>query len=138
MNPHKGDTELIVGSKQYMLRYSHSALVKLEKQLDKGLVQVLQEMSAPEQMRIGTIVAMLWAGLQKHQPTMSMDDAADLLDDIEGGTATVIATIDEAFRRAFNAPGTKGTNPPQTGNGVGMQSSSTTFPADIIPKNSGN
>jgi len=131
MNPHKGDVEFVVAGKTYTLRYSHSALVKLEKQLDQGLMKVMQDMSSPEQMRIGTVVALLWSGLQKHHPNMAFDDAADLLDDMEGGASGAIEIIGQAFSKAFNAPGTKGTNPPQKDqNGTGTVSSSSTFPSD--------
>ena len=130
MNQQKGDVEFSVAGKTYTLRYSHLALVKLEKQLDQGLMKVMKDMSNPEQMRIGTVVALLWSGLQKHHPDMAFDDVADLLDDMEGGTSGAIGIIDQAFGKAFNAPGTKGTNPPQReANGTGMQSSSSTFPS---------
>ena len=126
-NPHKGDVVLNVADKTYTLRYSHSALVKLETQLGKGLMKVMQEMSSPEEMRIGTVAALLWAGLQKHHPSMTLEEATDLLDDIDGGARGAVEVLGEAFERAFNAPGTKGTNPqPSAGNGTGMPSSSTT------------
>lgn len=138
MNPHKGDVSFEVAGKNYTLRYSHSALVKLEKQLDKGLMKVMQDMTNPDQMRIGTVVALLWSGLQKHHPEMSFDDVADLLDDMEGGTSGAITIIDQAFGKAFNAPGTKGTNPPQReANGTGTQSLSSTSPSVIPQMSSG-
>ena len=125
-NPHKGDVTLDVAGKAYTLRYSHSALVKLETQLGKGLMKVMQEMSSPEEMRIGTVAALLWAGLQKHHPSMTLEEATDLLDDIDGGARGAVEVLGEAFERAFNAPGTKGTNPqPSAGNGTGIVSSST-------------
>jgi Phage tail tube protein, GTA-gp10 len=132
-NPHKGDVAFNVSGKTYTLRYSHSALVKLEKQLDKGLMKVMQDMTNPDQMRIGTVVALLWSGLQKHHPDMTFEDAADLLDDLEGGTSGAISVIDQAFGKAFSAPGTKGTNPQQKNqNGTGMQSSSSIAASDTI------
>ncbi len=138
-NPHKGDVALSVGDKVYTLRYSHSALVKLEKLLDKGMVQIMEDLQKTEDMRLSNVVALLWAGLQKHHPSMTEEDAADLLDDIDGGASGAINVIGEAFERAFSAPGTKGTNPPQKveGNGTGMLSSSTTSLSDMTKTASG-
>jgi hypothetical protein len=138
MNPKKGDVEFAVAGKMYTLRYSHSALVKLEKQLDQGLMKVMEDMSSPQQMRIGTVVALLWSGLQKHHPDMTFDDAADLLDDMEGGASSAIEIVGQAFSKAFNAPGTKGTNPPQKDqNGTGMISLSTSYHSDTSQNISG-
>ena len=127
LNPQKGDVSFQVGDKTYMLRYSHLALIQLENKLDKSLMTVIAEMSDVEKLRIGTVVAILWAGLQKHHPKMSYDDAASLLDEVEGGASAMIEVIGESFQRAFNASGTKGTNPPQReANGTGSVSGSTT------------
>jgi hypothetical protein len=130
MNPHQGDVTLEVAGKQYVLRYSHRSLVLLEDKLDKGLMQIMRDIDGwkthPENMRLGTIAAMLWAGLQKHHPDMTLDDATDLLDEVEGGTVKIIDVIGEGFQRGFSAPGTKGTNPPQKLNGDGTTSSSNT------------
>jgi len=138
LNPQKGDVSFQVGDKTYMLRYSHLALIQLENKLDKSLMTVIAEMSDVEKLRIGTVVAILWAGLQKHHPKMSYDDAAALLDEVEGGASAVIEVIGESFQRAFNASGTKGTNPPQReANGTGTGSGSTILRSDMIPNISG-
>lgn len=138
INPHKGDVSFDVAGKSYMLRYSHSALIALENKLDKSLMSVIAEMSDADKLRIGTVVAILWAGLQKHHPKMTYDDAAALLDDVDGGVSTMIEVIGNSFQKAFNAPGTKGTNPPQKEtNGTGTISSLDMSPLDMIPRNSG-
>jgi hypothetical protein len=136
MNPHKGDVSFEVNGKTYTLRYSHLALVKLENVLNKGLAQILSELSKPGDMRLGTVLALLWAGLQKHHPGLSEEDASEILDDVEGGIATVMVSIDSAFSKAFGtSPGTKGTNPPQKEvNGSGMTSSSSLSATAMIQK----
>lgn len=125
MNPHRGDVPLQVGAKIYTLCYSHLALVKLENKLDKSVVQIMTEMqNAKENLRIGMVVALLWAGLQKHHPNLSYDDAAGLLDDVEGGAAVVMEVIGKSFEKAFATPELKDANPPLNGNaGIGMTSS---------------
>lgn len=139
MNPHKGDVSLQVGDKIYVLRYSHLALVQLENSLNKSLMQIMGEMGKPESMRLGTIVSLLWAGLQKHQSGTTLEQAADILDEIDGGVATAMVSIDAAFAKAFGAsPGTKGTNPtPRGENGSGMISLSSSLPTDLTPGLSG-
>lgn len=139
MNPHKGDVLLSVGDKQFTLRYSHLALVKLENIMNKSVPDVLQELQATGGgVRIGTVVALLWAGLQKHHPRLSYEDAADLLDDIEGGAPGAMVVIGIAFEKAFATSGTKGTNPPMNGGaGIGTPSSLTSLVTDILPTSSG-
>ena len=139
-NPHKGDVDFKLGDKQYTLRYSNLALIKLEEITNKGLFQIMTEMGKPESLRLGTLCALLWAGLQKHQPTITLDQTADLLDEFDGGTAEVVTLIDKAFSKAFSQTlGTKGTNPTSMaeGNGIGMASSWNSPVTDSIPKASG-
>ena len=56
-NPHKGDVTFNVAGKDYTLRYSHLALANLEGELDKGLIQIINELSSSQTMRIGTMIA---------------------------------------------------------------------------------
>jgi hypothetical protein len=142
MNPHKGDVSFEVGGTTYVLRYSHRSLVLLENELGKSLIKIMREIDGwkanPEDMRLGTICALLWAGLQRHQPNMTVEEATDLLDDIDGGASAMIDIIGEAFQRAFSAPGTKGTNPPKrVENGSGTISSSSTSAMDSTQTSSG-
>jgi hypothetical protein len=140
MNAHKGDTPLEINGKTYTLRYNHMALERLESACGKSLMSIMQEMSTPEQMKIGSIINLFWTGLQRHHPDMTREMAADLLDDV-GGISAIMPSIDEAFGRAFNASGagTKGTNPPQKEvNGIGTRSLSSSLPTDMIPHSSGN
>lgn len=113
INPHKGDVQFLVGNQEFTLRFSHLALVKLENLLDKNVVEIIGELQSQPSggIRIGTIVALLWAGLQKHHPNITYEKAADLLDDMDGGTIKAMEVIGAAFEKAFNAPETKGTNP---------------------------
>lgn len=138
-NPHKGDVPLKVGDRIYTLRYSHLALVKLEDVLGKNLQGIMREIQDAEEMRLGTVVALLWAGLQKHHPDVSRDDAAELIDDISGGMAATIGIVGVAFQKAFGAtPGTKGTNPTsKASNGTGTSSSSSSSATGTMSEPSG-
>jgi hypothetical protein len=136
-NPHKGEAEIEISGKVYTLRFGHGAVVSLENRLGKGFVKIMQEMDTPDQMRVGNIVALLWAGLQKHHPNVTMDQCCDLLDEFDGGAMAAYAIVGAAFAKAFDAPGTKGTNPPQAGNGTGTIYSSSTPATVMTPKPSG-
>lgn len=140
MNPHKGDVSFEAGGKSYTLRFSTFALVKLEESLGKSLVEIMNEISRLDTMRLKTVVALLWAGLQKHHPGTTEEDAANLIDDVGGGIAGVMPHINDAFERAFGkSSGTKGTNPTQKpANGIGTGSSSSTPVTATIPMPSGN
>lgn len=138
MNPHRGDVELPVGGKLYTLRYGHASIYALERKTGKSIMQIMREMDNADEMRIGNVIELLWAGLQKHHPEITMDDVCDLLDQVEGGSMSVVGIIGDAFQKAFNAPGTKGTNPPQkAGNGTGTSYSSSTPVSDTNPTPSG-
>jgi hypothetical protein len=136
-NPHKGDVPFNVGSRAFTLCYSHSALVKLEAALDRSVFKILDDLQDPQRLRLATIIALLWAGMQRHHPGMTKDDVTDLLDEIDGGTLGAWTFINEAFAKAFGAPGTKGTNPPLNGSGTGTNSLSSMPVTDMLPANSG-
>lgn len=130
-NRHRGEFEFTAGDKTYTLQFSHQALIRLEEKLDKSLLTIINAFQAwstdPASMRLGMIRDMLWAGLQRHHPEMSPGDVADLLDDIEGHAAGAVEILGTAMTRAFDAPKTKGANPPPATavtNGTGTNSGS--------------
>lgn len=142
MNVHKGELTFSVEGKDYVLAFDHEALIQLEEKLDKGIVRIMKEVSEwsedPESLRLGTVRTMLWAGLHKYQPALTLPEATELIGKIDGGIVKVVELIGDGFNRAFAAPGTKGTNPPQrAANGTGMTPGSTSSAMDTIPNPSG-
>ena len=136
------EVEFDAEGKRYVLQYSHEALILLEDKLDKGLMKIMREVESwaqrPEDIRLGTIRNILWAGLHKHHPELTTSEAAELIGKIDGGIVGAIELIGEGFQRAFNAPGTKGTNPPQRAqNGTGTPSGSSTSATGTTPPGSG-
>lgn len=141
-NAKKGEMTLQVDGENYILEFSHGSLILLEEKLDKGIMRIMKEMESwsksPEDLRLGTIRALLWAGLHKHQPNMTMDDAAELIGRFDGGLIKVVETVAEAFSRAFSAPETKATHPTQkASNGTGTPSGSSTSVTDTSQNLSG-
>ena len=145
-NPKRGDSSFTADGKEYTLRYSTEALILLEEDQNRGLLKVLREVESwtknPENIRLGLVRSLLWAGLQDHHPELTKKQAGELIEAV-GGLITILTPINLAFERAFSAPGTKGTNPPQTTNGTGMVSSLNTpvmdtsrmISGDILPGN---
>jgi len=137
MNPHRGDVSFEVAGKTYTMRLSHAALIKVEEALNKNLSQVMTEMSSPDTMRLGTVVVLVWAGLQKHHPTLTQEDVANLFDEMPGGVQGMVIILDKAFSKAFETTlGTKGTDPTQKP-GIGINSSSSMSPLDTAMAPSG-
>lgn len=147
-NKVKGEVSFKIQEKEYVLNYTHGALIKLENVLDKGIVKIMKEVQGwgtdPESIRIGTAIAILWAGLQRHHPEVTMDDAEQLM--IRGGgLVAVLEKLSEALLAAFGNPdeGIRQTANPSTEaaaqtNGSGTVSSSTTYHSDTTLNPSGD
>jgi hypothetical protein len=138
-NPKRGEYSFEADGKEYTLQYSNESLIKLEEDLDKGIVRILREVESwkdPENIRLGLVRSLLWAGLIGRHPETTKEQAAELISKA-GGVVSVIGFVGEALQRAFSAPGTKGTHPPQTTNGTGTASSSDTAVSGTIQDPSG-
>lgn len=114
-NPHKGEATLKAKDVEYVLRYSSNAIVELENALDRGFTDIALEMTTwaknPKAMRVGTMRAVLWAGLRERHPDITLEQAGDLL--LDGGGMFVIAQkVSEALTLAFPQAETKGARPP--------------------------
>lgn len=109
-NPLKGEMSFDAEGKTYVLIYSNNALVELEDQLDRGIVDISQEMTSwakqPEKIRLGLLRAVFWAGFIERHPEITVKMAGELMNKI-GGVAKVTEVVSEAFARAFPDPETK-------------------------------
>jgi hypothetical protein len=134
-NPHRGELALDVNGRQFTLQYTQNSLVELEGVLGMGIVKIINEMQAwakdNERIRLSWVRALLWAGLIRHHPGITLEEAGELMTEA-GDLSTVLAITGDAMQRAFNddgapgeAAGTKGPRPPQR-NGTGGDSSPTT------------
>jgi hypothetical protein len=125
-NPIKGETSFTVEGKTYTLKYSAEGLISLEERLDRGILDILEEMEgwaeSPGKARLSFLRTVFWAGLQESHPEVlpsgernpdGIDEkkAGQLMLDaggLGGGLALVFAAMASAFPKAE----TKGARPP--------------------------
>jgi hypothetical protein len=137
-----GEVSFKLGGKDYTMCFDNDALVQLEDQLDIGIVAITTEMQKwgkePERVRLKWIRAMLWSGLRKHHPNMTIKQAGELIDSSSGGE--VMDTITNAMQKAFGDSETKEARPTNGGDstGTGSDLSQTTSPSDSASIASGD
>jgi hypothetical protein len=115
-NKHRGELSFDADGKHFVLVYSTNALVELEDELDRGIVDIMNEIASWQQdaskIRLSTIRAILWAGLRERQPETDLQTAGELIPKV-GGILSVVTMIAEGLMRAFPAPEMKGPRPPK-------------------------
>jgi hypothetical protein len=106
-NPHKGEVPLVAGDTTYTLRFSTNALASIEDVLGLGVSEVIAAMQGS--VKIGTLRAVLWGGLQGAHKGTSLLDAGDIID--AAGVSAASEAISKAFQLAFPAPEGGSENP---------------------------
>ncbi len=66
-NPHRGETSLAIGGREYLLRPSFAALVAAEEEL--GPLFALVERAGSGQLRLGEMAALFWHCLARQDGT---------------------------------------------------------------------
>lgn len=137
-----GEVSFKLGDKDYTMCFNNDALVQLEDQLDRGIVAITTEMQKwskePERVRLKWIRAMLWAGLRKHHPNMTIEQAGELIDNSNGGD--MMSVITDAMQKAFGDSEMKEARPMNGAglNTTGSDSSQITSPLDTTSEVSGD
>jgi hypothetical protein len=98
-NPHRGEVDLIVGDRTYVLRMSINEIAQLESLLDKGVQEISAILGNDQDVRIGAWRAALWASLQANHKGLTLEDAGDIMG--EAGMPEVMAKVGEALQLAF-------------------------------------
>lgn len=106
-NPQKGEVALNAGDKTYSIRFSTNALASIEDVLDMGVSEVIGAMQGS--VKIGTLRAVLWGGLQSSHKGTSLLDAGDIID--AAGVAVASEAISKALQLAFPVPEGGAKNP---------------------------
>lgn len=119
-NPQRGELALQVGEKSYTLRFSANALCALEDALDVSVVEFGDMLTDPKRVRLKTVRAVMWAGLQDHHPAITLKEAGDIIQELT--MAKAMAAIGSAFELAFPTPDPTQPDQSQHG-GIGPASS---------------
>ncbi|WP_037437161.1 GTA-gp10 family protein [Sinorhizobium fredii] len=101
-NPNRGSVALQVGDRAYTLSFSINALCELEDLLDKPVAAIVEAIQKPTELRMSSVRAIIWAGLQDHHEGLSVKEAGQIAS--EAGTQAALAKVGEAFRLAFPQP----------------------------------
>jgi hypothetical protein len=123
-NPHKGEIAFEAEGRSYVLRFSIDAICQLEAETNRGIVSLIGELQDPEKMSLTMVRRILWAGLQEHQPDLSLKDAGELIP-AAGGMANLLVMFGKAFSASFPALKEDGPRPRKAGgprNGIGPHS----------------
>ncbi|MDW9877325.1 hypothetical protein GOC31_20850 [Sinorhizobium meliloti] len=101
-NPNRGSVALQVGDRVYTLSYSINALCELEDLLEKPVAEIVKAIQTPAELRMSSVRAIIWAGLQDHHEGLTVKEAGQIAS--EAGMQAALAKAGEAFRLAFPAP----------------------------------
>lgn len=99
MNPHKGDVAFEAGERSYTLRFSTNAIVVMEDHFDMGVNKISALLSDADNLRIGHVRAVFWAGLTDHHAGVKLQEVGPIIDAI--GQARAVELIALAFTRAY-------------------------------------
>jgi hypothetical protein len=142
MNPQLGEYAFEVEGNTYTMVFDYESWVLIEEKLDKGIFKIMQEIESwsksPENLRLGTVRTIFWAGLHRHQPKLTLAEATSLIFKMDGGIAGAVDAMSKTLERTFGASSSQATNPQQRAvNGSGTSSGSSTSATDTIQPASG-
>lgn len=98
-NKHRGEVDIEVPSGTFTLRFSTNAICDLEDRLDLGIAQIVGRLEDEEQMRLGVLRSVVWAGLRDNHQGITEPQAGDVIS--EAGMGVIVAKISEALSLAF-------------------------------------
>ena len=109
-NKSRGEVSLELGGKTYLLKFVTNSICDMEEAANLSMAELgarVQGNPGKRDLRL-----LLWGGLRKNYPNMTLRQAGELLDDADN--ALVGEKLGEAFRLAFPDPESGGAeNPPQ-------------------------
>lgn len=98
-NPHRGEVDLVVGERTYVLRMSINEIAQLETLLDKGVNEISAILSDGDNPKLWVWRAAFWAALQGHHKGTTLEDAGEIM--AEAGFPAVMGAVGEALQAAF-------------------------------------
>ena len=119
-NPEKGEVDLKVGEKGFVLRLTWNEIAVFER--TQGLAwfeSFAPKLMAPNTISGGEWIALLYAALQRHHSDVTLFDAGDLLTEI--GVERAAGALTECLQFTFPVPEDAKKNPrkasPKAGTG---------------------
>jgi hypothetical protein len=98
-NPSRGSVAFQVGEKAYTLSFSINALCELEAEMDQPVAKIAKSLEDPENVRMATVRALVWAALRDSHKEIDMKGAGDILE--QAGMQECMDAIGKAFTLAF-------------------------------------
>jgi len=98
-NPHRGAVALQAGKSAFTLSFSVNALCELEDALGLPVAKIAAGMNDPENVRLKTVRALVWAALRDHHEEISLKEAGEIIND--AGIPACMEKIGQAFQLAF-------------------------------------
>lgn len=78
-NREKGEVAITIGGRAFTLCYSNNAIAELEQVADESIIGLLSRWASGG--RLSLLRLMLWGGLRKFHPDLSLIDVGNMLDD---------------------------------------------------------
>jgi hypothetical protein len=141
----KGEVDVKIGDRMYTLCVNHGALIEMESQLDKGIMEIAEEMASwgqnPRRMRLTWVRALLYASLRKHYPRITLQDVDELMGVAQEHKQEVLSSVINAMSMVFGSDENKEEGDRPTNgdarDGIGKESSLSTSPSDTTLPASG-
>lgn len=113
-NKERGEVDLPTEDRTYTMQLTWNELAKFEAIQDVSWFEdFVPKLSAPNSIRGGEWIALLWAGLQRHQPEITLFDAGDVMTAV--GAEKVVEVVMQCLQFTFpDAPAVE-KNPPKAG-----------------------
>lgn len=87
--------EVVLNEQTYKIKFGMKAIIALDEKYQINLMN--PEHSQKLQMSPAMVAKVIWAGMQRHHPDLTLDNVADILDDSEN------AEIERALSQAFSS-----------------------------------
>ena len=100
-NPLRGEASFEVEGKTYRLRFSWNAAAEFEEPAGRSFYDAADALAAGR-LSVRTLRAMLWAGLQEHQPGLTLKEAGVLIEKV--GQVESWGLVRKAIEYFFPAP----------------------------------
>lgn len=98
-NPEKGETDLKLDGKTFIICLTAHEIVKIEQLYDVGITEISTWFQS-QNMRLWRMQALLWAALQRHHSEVTIDQALDMIATSENLKA-VLPKLIEAINMSF-------------------------------------